>query len=59
MTRDMVVEAIKGAATKPKEGDEEVASHWEKSVETLILSHKQISRIDAATLEQFVNLRKL
>jgi hypothetical protein len=36
----MVVEAVKGAAAnKPKEGDEEV-SHWEKSVETLILSHK-------------------
>jgi len=34
-------------------------SHWEKTVETLILSHKQISRIDNVTLEQFVNLRKL
>lgn len=67
LTREMVVEAIKGAAANksvpipstPKEDEEEKVSHWEKTVETLILSHKQISRIDSVTLEQFVNLRKL
>jgi Leucine-rich repeat (LRR) protein len=31
---------------------------WEKNIETLILNHRQISKLDLA-LEAFVNLRKL
>ena len=30
---------------------------WEKTVETLILNHKQIAKIES--LESFINLRKL
>jgi Leucine-rich repeat (LRR) protein len=36
-----------------------ISTGWEKTVETLVLNHRQISRIEPMTLEQFVNLRKL
>lgn len=36
-----------------------ISTGWEKTVETLILNHREISRIEPLTLEQFLNLRKL
>ena len=56
---------LEEAAETPSSSSVNTGSHfapgsgWEKTVETLVLNHRQISRVDSTTLEQFVNLRKL
>lgn len=54
-------EALNVTAVEPAESVSSVVyssvPEWERSIETLVLSHKQISKMES--MEAFINLRKL